>query len=417
MGYSNGKISAPVSIYDIQQALGVTASDLGTLCSHNNINMWAKFKPVYWPQRDTTQALNANNTWNLNAGAKWWLGQLGTYGLNYDGASVDLPFSTSGMKTALETLANTKINGVMNGWLYIRPQGSQSVYQDDYFRILDFLQYNHKADNPIRNVSTSDIRAGSDSEYSVIIDYIQTADIDISQRDYIKPDDIVSQTLYRGLVIYKYNSTTHKYECRGWCTGQTWNGQGIKSAGFTPEWTDGTNYAISYLLANQNNTGANYYVLPVYFTCQLSQATYGSNTSLCVPNTGYKAIAVPFTNLVPFKVYQASRTVILSNHVVATDGSFYAELSVKNTGPSATNIGYWAAVVNEDFTGRGSSQTTYKAHSEGTVNLPSSNTPTYVTFFDLDAGELGSDHTWRVYIDLNGTEYYISLIQPAQPVQ
>lgn len=415
MGYSNGKISAPVGIVDIQKALGVSSSDLGTLCSNLKINMWAKFKPVYWPYRDTTQALNANNTWNVNAGAKWWRGQLGTYGLNYNNASVELPFSTSGMKTALENLANNKINGQMNGWVYIRPQGRDSIYENDYFRILDFLQYNHNADNPIRNVSTSDIRAGSDSEYSVIIDYIQTADVPIDQRDYIKPDDIVSETLYRGLAIFKYNNTTRKYECRGWCTGQQWDGLGVESYGYQNEWEDdGGSYAVSHLVANQNNTGADYYVLPLYFTCQLSQ-TNGRNTNTCVPTTGYKAIAVPFTNLVHFDVYQASRSVILSNHVVATDGSFYANLSVKNTGSAATNLGWWAAVVNENFTGPSSSQSTYKAHSEGTVNLPSGTT--YVTFFDLQAGELGSDHTWRVYFNLNGTEYYISLIQPAQPAQ
>ena len=46
MGYSNGTIKAPVSIYDAQRALGTSNTDLGTLCSHANINPMAKYKPI-----------------------------------------------------------------------------------------------------------------------------------------------------------------------------------------------------------------------------------------------------------------------------------------------------------------------------------------------------------------------------------
>lgn len=46
MAYNNGIISAPVSIYDVQMALATSECDLGSLCTHININMWAKYKPV-----------------------------------------------------------------------------------------------------------------------------------------------------------------------------------------------------------------------------------------------------------------------------------------------------------------------------------------------------------------------------------
>ena len=49
MAYSSGLVTKPVKSDtangDIQQALGVTAGDLGTLCTHPNINIFAKFKP------------------------------------------------------------------------------------------------------------------------------------------------------------------------------------------------------------------------------------------------------------------------------------------------------------------------------------------------------------------------------------
>ena len=46
MSYNNNRITAPVSIRDVQRALGVSVQDLGTLCKHENINKWARYKPV-----------------------------------------------------------------------------------------------------------------------------------------------------------------------------------------------------------------------------------------------------------------------------------------------------------------------------------------------------------------------------------
>ncbi len=45
MSYSRGIITEPVSIRDIQRALGVSSPDLGTLCKHANVNKWAMYKP------------------------------------------------------------------------------------------------------------------------------------------------------------------------------------------------------------------------------------------------------------------------------------------------------------------------------------------------------------------------------------
>ncbi|MBR1449568.1 MAG: hypothetical protein IJ588_12590 [Prevotella sp.] len=46
MSYSNGKITAPVSVKDVQQALGTSVADVGRLCESPNINVWARYKPV-----------------------------------------------------------------------------------------------------------------------------------------------------------------------------------------------------------------------------------------------------------------------------------------------------------------------------------------------------------------------------------
>ena len=57
-------ITAAVSVYDVQQALGVGASDVGTLCVHTNINKWAKWKPVrYSPKGPLTDAQFEHQTY------------------------------------------------------------------------------------------------------------------------------------------------------------------------------------------------------------------------------------------------------------------------------------------------------------------------------------------------------------------
>ena len=47
MGYRNGIIYQPVSIYDVQRCLGTSDNDLATLCMKSNINMWSDRKPIY----------------------------------------------------------------------------------------------------------------------------------------------------------------------------------------------------------------------------------------------------------------------------------------------------------------------------------------------------------------------------------
>ena len=62
MSVSNGIISAPVSISDIQNAIGTSGGgDLATLCKSNNIKMWAKWKPVPKSLIDTTPQLSGTS--------------------------------------------------------------------------------------------------------------------------------------------------------------------------------------------------------------------------------------------------------------------------------------------------------------------------------------------------------------------
>lgn len=49
MSYANNKITAPVSIKDVQRALGIPDTDLYHICVSDNINLWARYKPIRIP--------------------------------------------------------------------------------------------------------------------------------------------------------------------------------------------------------------------------------------------------------------------------------------------------------------------------------------------------------------------------------
>lgn len=75
MAYDDGITNAPISIYDVQRALGTNEQDLGSLCKHANINPMAKYKPVRYSKlspltdaefKSTNYGLVTGNTFNAS---------------------------------------------------------------------------------------------------------------------------------------------------------------------------------------------------------------------------------------------------------------------------------------------------------------------------------------------------------------
>lgn len=145
MGHSNGIITYPAEISDIQQVLGDQGSEvidgvtvtgsLGALCKSTRINMWAKYKPVRILNRlDTTDEFDfANQKWLSTA--TWW------HGLNSEFGGITAP---SGVSTPAALIA--LYDGDMNGWVYNQPQGGIHPY-----RQWDFCGYNHNALKAVEN--------------------------------------------------------------------------------------------------------------------------------------------------------------------------------------------------------------------------------------------------------------------------
>lgn len=113
MSVSNGKIIAPVSIEDVKTVLGETSNDLAILCKSENINKWAKYKPVV-----------CSNAFDNKDGA----GDDGAYGLSV------LPVDYS-------KIVSEYLNAESYYKYNKRPTGGAS----SPFRLGDFEGYNHKA--------------------------------------------------------------------------------------------------------------------------------------------------------------------------------------------------------------------------------------------------------------------------------
>lgn len=178
MPITDGIVVMPVGMGDISSAIGVSSLDLGTLCTSDLINMWAKYKPFKYasqgfpvtpsastpalrqPQRET--ALVASN-----------------YGLTWD------------------STPQQNIPSVLGKvWTYQKPTGGNYPY-----RQLDFDGYYHLASPPISPIGDITVNQSTQSHY----DFSQHI---YAQRnvDSIGWDDIAALSNYYFCVAFAKNA-------------------------------------------------------------------------------------------------------------------------------------------------------------------------------------------------------------------
>lgn len=132
MGLSNGILSAPVKLSEVQTCLNATdITSLKELCNHSNINMWAKYKPV-----SHTSAGGITSSERFSNG----------YGI--DGVYYDV-YSLSGREMMISDAKQGKF-----GWTYERPG-------DGICRLRDFEGYNHNAVFPFVCSCSNNTTVGS----------------------------------------------------------------------------------------------------------------------------------------------------------------------------------------------------------------------------------------------------------------
>ena len=419
MSYSNGKITAPVSVNDVQHVTGNSSTDLGTLCKGPNIKMWAKYKPVIFGSLDTLAALNSQiKQWNPNASAanQWWKATNGDYGLTYSTAMVSVSAATTtAMKNALSSLA-LLVNGNANGWGYAKPAGGLA----SPYRLTDFLEYNHNVSNPVAGSATSDVVAGRTTGYTVGMGIIRTEPTSIESRDYLVQEDITNYSLNLGFAIFKLAGST--MTPIAWCTGTMWDGAGI----FNYDESDGIVADSGSWVETHLKNGGTYYVLPFYCTETLAQPTVQGdheNYSAAPSVSTAKLFTVPYTNFASFSATQRSSAQsigkpVIGDMVIANDWTYSTDFFIDSTfagysGGTATNVIF--AVVNNLWQGTFDAGTYAYYHDFGSVVVGANETK--LIGVPAVSGTLDSTKMWRVVIrftPLGGSmdETIFQLIQP-----
>ena len=193
MANSNGLITPPVvhskSGGDIQRVLGLYTDSLIELCTSSRINKWAKYKPVKYAHKGTSDQADAQKRWKSDA--NWYIGDVAgeRYGMRFPMLdSQGRPYASTG------TISQSTVSGkiyrnptsgffydLMHNnlrWIYNRPQGGTT----QWFRELDFSYYQHRSRCPLPYSVTKTLYVGGatntkatyvvDCELNSLDDYI-----------------------------------------------------------------------------------------------------------------------------------------------------------------------------------------------------------------------------------------------------
>ena len=132
MPYSNNVISAPVGVHDVQQALGTTVDNVGSLCLRNNINKWARYKPE-----------RADGPKPLIYGS-------GTRSRKGNNFGLDIPYCQLAI---MNHKAYNLLNEDETGWDYLKPRGDRTAQGGvkEFYRLSDFARILTDTSDPFYN--------------------------------------------------------------------------------------------------------------------------------------------------------------------------------------------------------------------------------------------------------------------------
>lgn len=201
MAYNSGdhSISDPVSIYDIQRCFGNSSPDLGTLITNININKWAKYKPVRYPNVNTiTQWDFTNHVWQTGLLAPWWKATDGLCGM---ATTIATEF---GDPTNSQSFAYKLIHGQL-GWNYVRPTGGAT----QPYRATDFAHYYGDAIPPYGEIGATKIYIQNNGQAQIDWDLIDVESRNLSLSDIqvsINGTTYHLTYFYLGIILWKNNT-------------------------------------------------------------------------------------------------------------------------------------------------------------------------------------------------------------------
>lgn len=189
MAYNSGLIMSPVSIKDVQRAIGSSNADLGTLIRNGNINKWAKYKPVRLAKISTLDDWNAaTHSWKDNA--TWYLGEKEwgeLCGMSFAYTSqiplTDMDGSTTNLYPKADTFFYKMIQGDLH-WDYHRPSGGTGTP----YRLTDFAGYQHISVCPLPRTTTRNVQVTVSLTYAVELDLTDESTLGNLELKDLKPN-------------------------------------------------------------------------------------------------------------------------------------------------------------------------------------------------------------------------------------
>lgn len=137
MSYNNKIITKPVSIADVQNALGLSANDVGTLCTSANINKFAKWKPFSSQGQSLNGLVSPQDSKDVRQNHRYGLTVYDT-GLSVDGSDAK---TAQDFGEALWGDVVRKGAPFQDGIFYSRPKGNIG----SPYRLTDFVNCDNAA--------------------------------------------------------------------------------------------------------------------------------------------------------------------------------------------------------------------------------------------------------------------------------
>ena len=345
MSHGTNTISAPVSMpSDIAAVLNIAGTNLQEICQSPAINMWAKWKPIHYPQKEilsdsrrASQNYGIRNipTWsNINKMINFWLG--------IDTTSTNEP--DCGIQPAY--------------WDYNKPTS--------YFRLSDFSNegktagYLHNAEPPIGMSMYSSYTI--DSSGNLRINYKQAVNTDsraIQLGDLSYPRTLSHSVgnMYFGVVMRKSDGTTYAGTQTTTVSQIPTYGAYIDISGLTSAF-NGTYTIFPFISADQ-----------FAFTSNLAQFTNGDFIALQEPEgivVGSTATKVSITSLNAYRDTSASTRLL------------YQVIGLQNDTASTVTLSIVYEVKN-------SSDATIKTITKSGITISANGYMTYNEALDMES--------------------------------
>lgn len=209
-----------ISILDVRQVLNEPSTDLGTLCTSNNINIFSKWKPIDYNGTTIDEGVLVNYTGGDGYKAPYGIRVLGCTEQNGDTFNTLDKGQPEELYTEYPGLIGAIIKNGSTTTYYAPKGGSSSPY-----RLGDFRNYNQIGGCPIRSmgsVGTTELNNGGSTVTKLTNPQILTSDddtviqIEDIYSNYYKEDG-VTVNLTRGIYMI-YRKDENSTPSTAWCT-------------------------------------------------------------------------------------------------------------------------------------------------------------------------------------------------------